>query len=50
MKPGAGENTVDVWLIDWEHAENNHFAVAEEVTVAAASDKAHPKRLDLVLY
>ena len=50
VKPGAGENTVDVWLIDWEHPENNHFAVAEEVTVAAASDKAHPKRPDVVLY
>ena len=50
VKPGAGENTVDVWLIDWEKPENNHFAVAEEVTVAAASDKAHPKRPDVVLY
>jgi type I restriction enzyme R subunit len=50
VKPGAGENTVDVCLIDWEHPENNHFAIAEEVTVAAASDKAHPKRPDVVLY
>jgi type I restriction enzyme R subunit len=50
VKPGAGENTVDVWLVDWEHPENNHFAIAEEVTVAAASDKAHPKRPDVVLY
>src|SRR3989442_220205 len=44
VKPGVGENAVDVWLIDWEHPENNHFAIAEEVTVEAASDKAHPKR------
>ncbi len=50
VKPGAGENTVDVWLIDWEKPENNHFAIAEEVTVTAASDKAHPKRPDIVLY
>src|SRR5207248_3864903 len=50
VKPGAGENTVDVWLIDWEKQENNHFAIAEEVTVAAASDQAHPKRPDVVLY
>ncbi|HXI24663.1 MAG TPA: HsdR family type I site-specific deoxyribonuclease [Pyrinomonadaceae bacterium] len=50
VKPGAGENTVDVWLVDWEHSENNHFAIVEEVTVAAASDKAHPKRPDVVLY
>ena len=50
VKPGPGENTVDVWLIDWEHPDNNHFAIAEEVTVAAANDKAHPKRPDIVLY
>lgn len=50
VKPGAGENTVDVWLIDWEHPEKNRFAIAEEVTVAAATDKAHPKRPDVVLY
>jgi type I restriction enzyme R subunit len=50
VRPGVGENMVDIWLIDWTHPENNHFAVAEEVTVAAASDVAHPKRPDLVLY
>src|SRR5439155_11833998 len=27
-----------------------HFAIAEEVTIAAGSDKAHPKRPDVVLY
>jgi len=50
VKPGAGENTVDIWLIDWANPLNNVFAIAEEVTVAAASDKAHPKRPDVVLY
>jgi type I restriction enzyme R subunit len=50
VRPGVGENTVDVWLIDWEHPEKNHFAIAEEVTVAAADDKAHEKRPDVVLY
>jgi type I restriction enzyme R subunit len=25
VNPGAGENTVDVWLIDWKHPENNHL-------------------------
>lgn len=50
VKPGAGDNTVDVWLIDWAHPENNHFAIAEEVTVAAVADKAYPKRPDVVLY
>ena len=50
VKPGAGENTEDVWLIDWKHPENNHFAIAEEVTIAAADSKAHEKRPDVVLY
>jgi type I restriction enzyme R subunit len=50
VRPDVGENTVDVWLIDWEHPENNHFAFAEEVTVEAATDKAHPKRPDIVVY
>jgi type I restriction enzyme R subunit len=46
VKPGAGEQTETVWLIDWAHPEKNHFAVAEEVTVAGN----HTKRPDLVLY
>jgi type I restriction enzyme R subunit len=50
VSPGVGENTVTVWLIDWAHPENNHFAVAEEVTVKAANPKAHGKRPDVVLY
>ena len=32
VQPGAGENRVTVWLIDWQHPENNNFAIAEEVT------------------
>ncbi|MFM2008007.1 MAG: hypothetical protein RLZZ09_3662, partial [Pseudomonadota bacterium] len=36
VQPGAGENRVTIWLIDWKHPENNHFAVAEEVTVKGA--------------
>jgi len=50
VKPGVGENAVDVWLIDWKNPENNHFAIAEEVTVGAATEKAHPKRPDIVLF
>lgn len=46
VKPGIGENTETIWLIDWEQPEANHFAVAEEVTVAGN----HTKRPDLVLY
>ena len=50
VKPDVGENTRTVWLIDWKHAENNDFAIAEEVTILAADAKAHDKRPDMVLY
>lgn len=46
VKPGIGEHTETVWLIDWENPKANHFGVAEEVTVAGN----HVKRPDLVLY
>ena len=54
VQPGAGENRVTVWLIDWKHPENNHFAIAEEVTVKGAdlanAAKASNKRPDVVIY
>ena len=50
LKPDVGENNITVWLIDWKHPENNHFAVAEEVTVKGADAKASTKRPDVVLY
>lgn len=46
VRPGVGEQTVTVWLVECEHPENNDFAVAEEVTVYGV----HTKRPDLVLY
>jgi len=46
VKPEAGRVTETVWLIDWEHPEANHFALAEEVTVLGQ----HTKRPDVVLY
>jgi len=46
VKPDAGENIQTVWLIDWQHPQNNHFAIAEEVTVTGV----HTKRPDVVLY
>jgi type I restriction enzyme R subunit len=46
VKPEAGEQTVTVWLVDWKSPSDNHFAIAEEVTVAGV----HDKRPDLVLY
>ncbi len=50
FKAEVGENTQTVWLIDWEHPENNAFGIAEEVMVSVANPKAHDKRPDLVLY
>ena len=46
VKPGIGEHTETVWLVDWANPETNHFAIAEEVTVAGNN----VKRPDLVLY
>ena len=46
VKPGAGEQTETVWLIDWKDPQANHFVVVEEVTVLGQ----HTKRPDVVLY
>lgn len=46
VKPGIGEQSETVWLVDWAHPETNHFALAEEVTVLGQ----HTKRPDIVLY
>jgi type I restriction enzyme R subunit len=46
VKPGVGEQTETVWLIDWECPEANDFALAEEVTVLGQ----YTKRPDIVLY
>ena len=48
--PGIGENRVTVWLIDWSHPNNNHFCIAEEVTVKGIDAKASTKRPDVVIY
>ena len=46
VQPAVGEQTVTVWLIDWEHPGNNDFAIAEEVTITGRNTK----RPDLVLH
>jgi type I restriction enzyme R subunit len=46
VRPGVGEHTETVWLVDWANPQANHFAIAEEVTVVGP----HTKRPDLVLY
>jgi type I restriction enzyme, R subunit len=33
VKEGAGKQNQTIWLIDWKHPENNHFAIAQEVTI-----------------
>ena len=48
--PGVGENRITVWLVDWKQPTNNHFCVAEEVTVKGADAKASAKRPDVVIY
>lgn len=46
VRPEIGEHKETVELIDWENPENNHFAIAEEVTVVGKNNK----RPDIVLY
>ena len=46
VRPDVGAQTVTVWLINWKYADNNDFAIAEEVTVAGKNTK----RPDLLLY
>jgi type I restriction enzyme, R subunit len=46
VRPDMGEQHITVWLIDWENAAKNDFAIAEEVTITGE----HTKRPDLVLY
>lgn len=50
IKPEAGTTTETVWLIDWKHLENNHFGLAEEVSIVSPSGQGYTKRPDLVLY
>jgi type I restriction enzyme R subunit len=45
-KTEVGKNTEKVHVIDWEHPEQNDFAIAEEVTLRGNYDR----RPDLVLY
>ena len=45
-KTGAGEQKQTIWLIDWANPEDNHFAIAEEVSVKGENKK----RPDIVLY
>lgn len=46
VKEDIWENNQTVWLIDWNNPLNNHFAIAEEVTVRGQNTK----RPDVVIY
>lgn len=46
VREGLGENYQTVWPIDWKNPENNHFGIAEEVTIRGN----RTKRPDVVLY
>jgi type I restriction enzyme R subunit len=46
IQPEVGKNRETVHLVDWQHPENNDFAIAEEVTLRGG----HERRPDLVLY
>jgi type I restriction enzyme R subunit len=46
VKEEAGQNKETVYLIDWKNPLQNHFAIAEEVTIKGQ----HKKRPDIVLY
>ncbi|NLI41700.1 MAG: restriction endonuclease subunit R, partial [Caldisericales bacterium] len=46
VREDVGENTQTVRLIDWEHPQNNHFAIAEEVSIKGENRK----RPDIVIY
>lgn len=46
IRPSTGKTYTTIQLIDWEKPLNNHFGIAEEVTVEAENTK----RPDLVLY
>jgi type I restriction enzyme, R subunit len=46
VKEKVGGNFTNVYLINWQEPEKNHFAIAEEVTIFGKKDK----RPDIVLY
>ena len=46
VKENAENDNQRVWLIDWKNPKNNHFYIAEEVTIKGQ----HTKRPDIVLY
>ncbi|KWV91745.1 type I restriction endonuclease subunit R [Erythrobacter sp. YT30] len=50
VRAAPNQSFTTVHLINWSEPEKNHFAIAEEVTVAGSDEKAATKRPDIVLY
>lgn len=50
VSPGPGMAPTTVQFIDWEDFKNNHFGIAEEVSVKSYNARAYNKRPDVVLY
>ena len=46
IKPSPSEKSIHIDYINWQHPQNNHFAIAEEVTIQGK----HTKRPDIVIY
>jgi type I restriction enzyme, R subunit len=46
VKTNVGELTETIQVIDWQNPENNHFSIAEEVTI----DGNREKRPDIIIY
>ena len=40
VKEGAGETNQTIWLVDWKTPSNNHFYVAEEVSIKVKTRSA----------
>ena len=47
VKENQGEPEKTVYFIDWEHSQNNEFAIAEEVTI---KENNATRRPDIVVY
>lgn len=46
VRKNPGEPDKTVYFVDWEHSQNNEYAVAEEVTIKSGNER----RPDLVVY
>jgi len=49
VKPDMSANSITLELIDWQHPINNHFAIAEEVSVSGEHNKLHNLQISLSL-